>query len=85
MQSSFILLLVAEHVLSTLVPLSTALQSKTCDPVKAANNTRVVIRLLQGHHVSIGDDRSDDNAWDTLYDHATNNTADVGVELSMAR
>ncbi|XP_053398293.1 zinc finger MYM-type protein 1-like [Mercenaria mercenaria] len=79
LQFSFIVSLVAaEHVLSALVSLSTALQSKTCDLFKAANDTKIVIRLLQN-------DRACEDVWDTLYDKAVMIAADVGVEPSMAR
>ena len=47
-QFDFIVTLVTiEHVLAAVVPLSTALQSKTCDLLIAATETRVLRALLQ--------------------------------------
>ncbi|XP_052809573.1 zinc finger MYM-type protein 1-like, partial [Mya arenaria] len=69
----FIVTLVAiEHLLSALVPLSNMLQAKDCDLLHAANDTRVVMVLLQA-------ERNDDEVWNSLFQKAVDIAGDVEV------
>ncbi|WAR28120.1 hypothetical protein MAR_013824 [Mya arenaria] len=69
----FIVTLVAiEHLLSALVPLSNMLQAKDCDLLHAANDTRVVMFLLQA-------ERNDDVVWNSLFQKAVDIAGDVDV------
>ncbi|KAH3693848.1 hypothetical protein DPMN_081287 [Dreissena polymorpha] len=64
LQFDFIItLVVIEHVLASLVPLSKMLQGKSCDLLKAATETRVVKDLIRN-------ERADDTACDALYEKA---------------
>ena len=75
----FILALVAvEHALSGLVPLSNLLQKKECDLYVAVEESRVVIRQLNG-------ERNDPEVWNALYDSAVELAATIGVLPSMPR
>ena len=58
-----IALVVAEHILSGTVALTTFLQSTKCDLVQAISESRVVVKQLH-------DERNDPFVWQALYDNA---------------
>lgn len=73
-----IALLVAEHILSSTVPLTNLLQKQDNDLLHAVSETRVVIKLCN-------DERADQYVWDALYDKAVNVSADFNIQPSMPR
>lgn len=78
-QFSFIITLItAEHILSSLVPLSNLLQKKDCDLSVALDESRIVIRLLS-------DERNDIEVWNALYAAATDLAATVESQPTMPR
>ena len=63
-QFDFIICLCAtEHVLSHVVALSNMLQGKNLDLIEAANESRVMINVLQ-------EERDDEMVWDELFERA---------------
>lgn len=58
-----IALVVAEHILSGTVALTTFLQGTKCDLVEAISESRVVVKQLR-------DERNDPAVWQALYDNA---------------
>ena len=75
----FIITLVTiEHVLQSVLPLSTFLQAKQRDLVEAAKEATSVISVLQWG-------RDNQEAWDTLYDSAVDLAAKFDVDASKPR
>ena len=75
----FIITLVTiEHVLQSVLPLSTFLQAKQCDLLEAAKEATSIISVLQWG-------RDNQEAWDTLYDSAVDLAAQFDIEASKPR
>ncbi|XP_048770497.2 52 kDa repressor of the inhibitor of the protein kinase-like [Ostrea edulis] len=66
-------LIVCEHVLQILAPLSEMLQSKASDLIEAMKETRAVYAVIQN-------ERNYGAVWDALYESAVQLAATIGVE-----
>ena len=71
-------LVTVEHVLQSLLPLTTFLQAKQCDLLEAAKEATTIVSLLK-------EQRADPTAWDTLFDNAVDLAAKFNVEASKPR
>lgn len=73
-----IALVVAEHILSSTVPLTNLLQKEDNDLLHAVEETRVIIKLCN-------DERGDEDVWNALYDQATAMSAEFDILPSKPR
>ncbi|XP_062595649.1 52 kDa repressor of the inhibitor of the protein kinase-like [Saccostrea cucullata] len=71
-------LVVCEHVLQILAPLSELLQAKDSDLIEAMKETKAVYAVIQN-------ERNDDMVWDALYASAVDFAATIDVEPSSPR
>ncbi|VDI33904.1 Hypothetical predicted protein [Mytilus galloprovincialis] len=71
-------LVTTEHILQSIVHLTTYLQSKSCDLVEAVRECKLIIDQLS-------DERNDDSVWDALFDKAVTMADTIEVLPSMPR
>ncbi|CAC5367314.1 unnamed protein product [Mytilus coruscus] len=71
-------LVTTEHILQSIVHLTTFLQSKSCDLVAAVRECKLIIDQLS-------DERNDDAVWDALFDQAVTMADKIEVLSSMPR
>ena len=72
------MLIVAEHILSSTVPLTNLLRMEDNDLLHAVTETGVVIKLCN-------DERADKNVWNALYDKAVDVSSNFAIHPTMPR